>query len=212
MTITWLGHSCFKIQDKEVTIVTDPFDASIGLKVPRSEADIVTISHDHHDHNNLEAIKGSPFVIKGSGEYEVKNVFVYGIPSFHDKSEGKERGANTIYLINAENIKVAHLGDLGQTSLNDEQLERLDGVDILLVPIGGVYTIGAKEAVDIINQIEPRIVIPMHYKVPGLKINLDGLDKFCKEIGICKKEAIDKLKITKKDLPTEEMEVIAMKL
>jgi L-ascorbate metabolism protein UlaG (beta-lactamase superfamily) len=212
MTITWLGQSCFKIEDKEVRIITDPFEAAIGLKPPRVEADIVTISHDHTDHNNLEAIKGSPFVIKGPGEYEVKSVFVYGIPSFHDKSEGRERGANTLYLIEMEDIKIAHLGDLGQSSLTDEQLESLDGVDILLVPVGGVYTINAKEAVDIINQIEPRIVIPMHYKVPGLKIGLDGLDKFCKEIGICKKEAVEKLKISKKDLPVEEMDVITMKL
>jgi len=212
MTITWLGHSCFKIEDKEVRVITDPFDASVGLKVPRLETDIVTISHDHQDHNNLEAIKGNSFIIRGPGEYEVKNVFVYGIPSYHDKSEGKERGTNTIYLIEMEDIKIAHLGDLGQSSLTNEQLESLDGVDILMIPIGGIYTINAKEAVDIINQIEPRIVIPMHYKVPGLKINLDGLDKFCKEIGICKKEAIDKLRITKKDLPVEEMEVLTMKL
>ncbi len=212
MTLTWLGHSCFKIQDKEATIVTDPFNASIGLKVPRIEADLVTISHDHSDHNNFEAIKGNPFVIKGPGEYEVKNILVYGLSSFHDKVSGQERGTNTIYLIKVDDLNIAHLGDFGQTSLSDEQMEKLEGVDILLIPVGGTYTVNSKEAVEIINQIEPRIVIPMHYKVPGLKINLESVDKFCKEIGVCRREATEKLKLTKKDLPQEEMEAIVMKL
>lgn len=212
MIISWFGHSCFKIQTKDATVIIDPFDPKIGLKAPRGEADIVLVSHDHYDHNNIDAIKGAPFIIREPGEYEVKNVFIYGIPSYHDKTEGKERGDNIIYLVEAEDMKIAHLGDLGQASLTDDQLERLDGIDVLLIPIGGDATINAKEAVDIINQIEPRIVVPMHYKTADLKLNLDGLDKFCKEIGVCKKEAVDKLKLAKKDLPIEEMEVIPMQI
>jgi len=212
MIITWLGQSCFKLQEKDTTVIIDPFDAATGLKEPRGSADVVLITHDHHDHNNLDAIKGDPFVINKPGEYEAKGVFVYGIPAYHDNVEGKERGENIIYLIESEGLKIAHLGDLGQIALTDAQLEGLNGADILLIPVGGGFTINGKEAVEIINQVEPRIVIPMHYKIPGLKISLDGVDKFCKEIGICSKDSPDKLKITKKDLPQEDMQVITLKV
>jgi L-ascorbate metabolism protein UlaG (beta-lactamase superfamily) len=212
MTISWLGHSCFKIQDKEVTIITDPYDPSIGFKLPRLTADIVTVSHDHHDHNNIAAVHGpagEPFVISGPGEFESKGVFVYGIPFWHDKSEGKEMGPNTVYRIEMEGISVVHLGDLGHT-LSEEQAAELDGADILLIPIGGKYTIGAHEAVEIINEVEPRIVIPMHYKIPGLKVDIDSADKFLKEMGASKTEKLPKLKISKKDLPQEETKVILL--
>lgn len=212
MTITWLGHSCFKIQDKEVTVVTDPYDSSVGFKLPRLSADIVTISHDHYDHNNIDGVHGiggEPFLISGPGEYEVKGVFVYGIPFWHDKSQGKERGENIVYRIEMEGISVAHLGDLGHT-LSEEQTSKLDGVDILLIPVGGKYTIGAREATEVINEIEPRIVIPMHYKIHGLKLDIDPVDKFLKEMGASKAEKLPKLKISKKDLPQEETKVILL--
>jgi len=210
MYITWLGQSCFKIQGKEVTIVTDPYDQTTGLKLPRMSADIVTVSHDHYDHNYVSAISGNHFLINTPGEYEVKKVFIYGIPSWHDDKEGKERGANTIYLFEFEELKIAHLGDLG-SSLSDEQLEKLEAVDILMIPVGGVFTLNAKGAAQVISQIEPRMVIPMHYKVPGLKINIDGLDKFSKEMGAKREEPLDKLRITKKDLPAEETKIIILK-
>lgn len=210
MYITWLGQSCFKIQGKEVTIATDPYDPATGLKLSRMTADIVTVSHDHYDHNYVAAISGNPFVINTPGEYEVKRVFIYGIPSWHDNKEGEERGANTIFLFEFEELKIAHLGDLGH-SLSDEQLEKLEAVDILMIPVGGVYTLSAKEAAHVISQIEPRVVIPMHYKIPGLKVNIDGLDKFSKEMGAKKAEPLDKLRITKKDLPAEETRIIILK-
>jgi L-ascorbate metabolism protein UlaG (beta-lactamase superfamily) len=212
MTITWLGHACFKIQDKNVTIITDPYDPSIGLKLPRLAADIVTVSHDHYDHNNIGAIRGvngEPFVIKNPGEYELKGVFIYGLPSWHDKSEGKERGTNTIYRIEMEDISLVHLGDLGHI-LNEDQIKILEGVDILCIPVGGVYTINAKEAAEVISQIEPRIVIPMHYKIPGLKINIDPIDKFAREMGVSVKEKLPKLKVSQKDLPQEETKIIIL--
>jgi len=213
MHITWHGQSCFKIQGQNVTIITDPFDKSYGLKVPRMAADIITSSHDHNDHNNVKAVKGidesSPFIITGSGEYEVKDVFVYGIPCFHDKNEGQDRGENTIYRIEIDNLTLVHLGDLGHAFANG-QLEKLKQVDILFVPVGGVYTIDAKAASEVISQIEPRIVIPMHYQIPGLKLKLDSLDKFCKEIGVCPTEKLAKLKIAKKDLPAEDMKVVVL--
>lgn len=212
MIITWLGHSCFKIQDKigpdGITIATDPFDKSVGLKVPRFEADIATISHGHSDHSNISAIKGDPFVINGAGEYEVKSVFIEGIEVYHDDKQGAERGKNIMYRIDIDDMSVVHLGDLGH-ALDSKQLDNLEGTDILLIPVGGVYTIGAKKAVEVVSQIEPRIVIPMHYGMPGLKIKLDGVDKFIKELGV-KPTHEDKLKISKKDLPTEDMELVIL--
>lgn len=209
MNINWYGQSYFKITGKNVTVVTDPFDAKIGLKPPRAEADIVTISHAHFDHNNLEVIKGEPIIIDGPGEYSVRGVEIQGIGSYHDNSQGKERGTNTIYTIDVDNIKICHLGDLGQ-DLSDEQIDKIGNVDILLIPVGGVYTIGAEQAIEVINQIEPRIVIPMHYKVQGLNINLDNLDKFSKEIGASK--TLPKLSIKKKELPSEDTEVIVLEV
>ncbi len=214
MIITWLGHSCFKIQDKVgsdgVTLVTDPFDKSVGLKVPNFEADIVTVSHDHYDHNNVKSLRGNPFVIKNAGEYETKNIFVEGIESCHDDKQGKERGKNIIYRIDIDNISITHLGDLGHV-LDNKQLEGLSGTDILLIPVGGKYTLDVKQAVEVVNQIEPRIVIPMHCKTPGSKIDIDGMDKFIKELGLKPTEE-EKLKISKKDLPLEDMELVILKV
>lgn len=212
MIITWLGHSCFKIQDKAgadgVAVITDPFDKETGLKVPNTEADIVTISHDHHDHNNIAAIKGNPYIIKIAGEYETKNVFVEGVDSAHGYNISLN---NIIFRIDMDDISVAHLGDLGQ-ALDTKQLEKLEGTDILLIPVGGKYTLDAKKAVEVIGQIEPRIVIPMHYKTPGLSIeDIDGVEKFIKELGI-KPTYEEKLKISKKDLPSEDMELVILSL
>jgi L-ascorbate metabolism protein UlaG (beta-lactamase superfamily) len=209
MQITWLGQSCFKIQGKDVTVVTDPY-GDIGLKLPRLNADILTVSHSHYDHNNTGAVNGSPFVVNQPGEYEVKNVFIQGIPSFHDDKSGAERGANIIYLFQLEELKIAHLGDLG-TRLSDEQLEKLEGVDIIFIPVGGVYTIDGKQASDVVSQLEPRIAIPMHYKIPGLKEKLQTIDKFCDEMGVKHNGAEEKFKITKKELPAEETRVIILK-
>ncbi|HRH32826.1 MAG TPA: MBL fold metallo-hydrolase [bacterium] len=213
MIISWLGHSTFKLQGKTqsdtVTVITDPFyPEKTGLKLPRLEADIVTISHGHDDHNNSEAVKGEPRIITGAGEYEIRGVFIEGVPSWHDDKKGAERGGNIMYRFEIEDLSVTHLGDLG-TELDNKQLESLEGTDILLVPIGGVYTIDAQKAVAVINQIEPRIVIPMHYKIPGLTYELDSLEKFLKAIAIKPREE-EKLKITKRDLPQENMEVVVL--
>ncbi len=213
MIITWLGHSCFKLQDKAgtdgVTVVTDPYNKEVGLKVPNIEADIVTISHDHVDHNNTDALRGNPFIIDCAGEYDVKNVLIEGIDSYHDEEEGKLRGGNVIYRIEIEDISIVHLGDLGHT-LDNSQLEKLVGTDILLIPVGGKFTLDAKKAVEVISQIEPRIVIPMHYQTEGLTIDgLDSVDKFIKELGL-EPSREEKLKISKKDLPQEDMELVIL--
>jgi len=212
MYITWLGHSAFKLQDKTgtdgITLAIDPYGDEIGLKMPRFEADILAITHDHHDHNNRGAIRGNPFIIDTAGEYEVKGVSVEGVVAMHDEKAGAERGRNIIYRIDMDDVVVVHLGDLGQT-LEPKQLERLTGADILLIPVGGKYTIDAKKAVEVVSQIEPRIVIPMHYKIPGLKVDIEGVEKFIKEIGL-KPRQEDKLKISKRDLPQDDMELVIL--
>lgn len=210
MVITWYGHSCFKIQSGQLTLIIDPFDPSIGLRPPRGKADVVFVTHQHYDHNYLEGINDDAFIIEGPGEYEIKGVTCRGIASYHDAKDGKDRGLNTIYMIEVEGIILCHLGDLGQ-KLSNGQLEAVDGADVLFVPVGGKYTIDAEEAAEVIHQIEPKIIIPMHYKIPGLKINLDSADMFLKEMGISKKEAVSKITLKKKELP-ENSEVILMKL
>ena len=206
--ITFAGRSCFQIsvsnsKDHSADIVIDPFDEKSGLKLPNFSADIVLSTHAHHDHNNIKAVKGDPFVISGPGEYEVKGVFVQGIPSWHDDKEGKERGSNTIYVIEAEDIKFCHLGDLGQKQLTDEQLEKIDTIDVLMIPVGGKYTIDSQEAQKIISQIEPKIVIPMHYALPKQSDDLDGVDKFLKVMGKNAIAPIDKLTVKDSTLPKE---------
>jgi len=214
MIITWQGHSCFKIQDKVgpdgVTLVTDPFNKETGLKVPNFEADIITVSHDHKDHNNVDALRGKPFVVSCAGEYDFKGVLIEGIDSYHDDKKGEERGGNIMYRIEIDDISVAHLGDLGDI-LDNAQIEKLIGTDVLLIPIGGTYTIDAKKAVEVISQIEPRIVIPMHYKTKDIKYDLDSIDKFIKEIGLTPTYE-EKLKISKKDLPQEDMELVILSI
>lgn len=212
MTITWYGHSCFKVanQGGHLTIITDPFDKNIGLTPPRGNVDIVTISHEHLDHNNIKNIAGHPFIINGPGEYEIKGTSILGLATSHETDKNQDSSLNTIYLIEMDGIRLCHLGDLGQ-SLSDNQLEAIGQVDVLIIPVGGHSTIDAAKAVTVVEQIEPHLVIPMHYKLPELKDDLDGVDKFLKEMGAGKKETVDRLTLKKKDLSSKEMEVIVMK-
>ena len=215
MQIIWHGQSFFEIiakneNQESVRIAIDPFAESIGLKVPRSEADILICSHQHEDHNNKKAILGKPFLIEEPGEYEVKGVFVKGVLAFHDDVQGKKRGTVIMSAIEVEGIHIAHLSDLGQKELTTNQLESLGNVDVLMIPVGGVYTISAREAAEIISQIEPRIVIPMHYSIPRLKIKLDNLDKFLKVMGIENVTPERKLKLKADSLPKEEMQVVVL--
>ncbi len=195
---------------KWTSLVVDPFDESVGLKPPKLEADVLLMTHDHFDHSNKDAIKGDPLVIDSPGEYEVSDIFIEGIRSFHDKSEGKERGMNTIYILEGEGVRVCHMGDFGQEELTDEQLERIGEVDILMIPVGGVYTVDGKEATKVISQVEPRLVIPMHYKVEGLKVDLEELDQFLKAIGEKGASPEDKLNIQESKLPSGEMRVVPL--
>jgi len=193
-----------------ITVAIDPYGNKIGLRVPNVDADILLISHDHSDHSNANAINGRPFTIDSTGEYEVKDVFVKGILAFHDSTEGKERGNVIIYKIEAEGLKLCHLSDLGQEELSPEQLEQIGEVDILMAPVGSTHALDAKMAAAIISQIEPRIVIPMHYKVPKLTIKLDGVDKFLKVMGAEGVKPEKKLKVALGSLPVEETKIVVL--
>ncbi len=213
MIITWYGHSCFKIQSGDLILVTDPFAKDIGLTPPRMRADIVTVTHEHFDHNNTESLGGGPFVITGPGEYETNGAYIRGIETFHDTEQGASRGLNTVYTIGVENLTIAHFGDFGEDDLRPETADQLGNIDILMIPVGGTYTIDAKRAERIVKQLEPRFVIPMHYAVKGLSFKLDGVDSFLKEMGVGTVEPVEKFTIRKKDIGAEEKtEVIILNI
>jgi L-ascorbate metabolism protein UlaG (beta-lactamase superfamily) len=212
MNIIWHGLSCFSLKeqgrDREVTLVTDPFSPEDGRKLPRNlAADIVTVSHDHPRHNNIAAVGGDPFVIAGPGEYEVKDAFVTGVGTFHDLVEGKEKGVNTIFYVNIDGLHILHLGDL-KHPLEEKHMGDLHEIDVLFVPVGGGDVLNAKQAAEVVSQIEPRVIIPMHYRMNGFATKSDSVDAFLKAMGAGKIEPVAKIKITDKDLPQEETRII----
>ncbi|HSD12759.1 MAG TPA: MBL fold metallo-hydrolase [Patescibacteria group bacterium] len=213
MQITWHGFSCFRIQETihghDVSIVIDPFEPEEGLKLPRNlAADLVISSHDHDRHNNVAAVGGTPFVITGPGEYEVKDAFVTGIPTYHDLVEGKEKGINTMFYITVGDIHIVHLGDL-KHPLEEKHMEEFHEIDVLFVPVGGGGVLTGKQAAEVVAQLEPRIIIPMHYKT-GAASKLEPVDAFLKAMAIAKPAPLPKLKIAAKDLPQEETQVIIL--
>jgi L-ascorbate metabolism protein UlaG (beta-lactamase superfamily) len=210
MEITWLGHSCFRLRGKEVTVLTDPFGPQLGYTLGRVSAQIVTVSHDHPGHNNAAAVGGGPRVLRGPGEYEVQDVLVTAVASYHDAERGKRLGRNTIYLLHIDDLAVCHLGDLGHL-LTDDQREEIGDVDILLVPVGGKNTINAAQAAEVISQLDPRMIIPMHYATAATEGKVEGLDpvdKFCREMGVEVVEPQPKLAVTRGNLPSEPQVII----
>ncbi len=188
MDITYIGHSSFLLKTKDAKVVTDPFDPKmVGMSYPKTEADIVTISHHHDDHDNMERISGDPLVIDWPGEYGKTNVRITGFPSYHDNAKGAERGENTLFRIEMEKISVLHCGDLGCV-LTDSEIDKIGNVDILLVPVGGHYTINAEEAAKVVSKVEPSIIIPMHYNHDKLNQDVFGMispvDTFVKELAM----------------------------
>lgn len=207
MEITYLGHSSFRIKTKNASVVTDPFDPKIvGLKYSGIEGEIVTISHGHLDHSEFAMVGGTKKVINGPGEYEISGVSIIGYPSFHDNKKGEERGKNTIYVYEVGGLRIAHLGDLGHT-LSDDMINEMGAIDVLMIPVGGTYTIGPKEAVEIVGKISPNFVLPMHYKTPGMNEkefgSLEPKETFLKEIGITV-EVLPKLIIKKGDITEDQ--------
>jgi L-ascorbate metabolism protein UlaG (beta-lactamase superfamily) len=202
MDITYLGHSCFRIRGREATIVTDPPVPTVGYKIGKPSADIVTVSHQHYDHNNVAAVSGNPKVVEGPGEYEIQGARITGIASFHDPEGGKLRGKNTMYVIEMDDIVVAHLGDLGIVPTS-EQVDELGNIDVLMIPVGGNYTMNASQAAETVNLLEPKIVIPMHFKTPVSTVEVEPVDRFLREMGVKQIEPQPKLSINKSNLPAE---------
>ncbi|WGI17395.1 MBL fold metallo-hydrolase [Methanonatronarchaeum sp. AMET-Sl] len=181
MEIKWWGHACFEIKNQS-TVVTDPHDGkSIGLKPPSPKADLILVSHDHYDHNAVSTVKGEPVTISSIGNSTARGIKINGIQTYHDKSQGGQRGKNLIYKFKLDNKTICHLGDLGHIP-NQKTIKKIGNIDILFIPVGGNFTINAEEAKQIINLIKPKIAIPMHYKIPGITIPIDGIDKFKEEI------------------------------
>lgn len=213
MDIYWYGQACFKLKGKTATVVFDPYDPNFtGLKVPKDlEADVILTTHSHQDHNNIKAVKPlreEVLTFSDPGEYEIGGVVITGVLSYHDDSQGSEKGMNTIFHLLFDGLNIVHLGDLGQSKLTEAQVQQISQTDILLIPVGGNYTIDGKQATEIIGQLEPKIIIPMHYKIDGLKFDLEGVDKFLKEMGQDTVETQPKLSITKDKLPEEGVVVV----
>ena len=211
MDIVYLGHSSFIIKGKTATVVTDPYDERCGKFPHDTTADIVTVSHDHEDHNQTKLVHGSSFIIAGPGEYEVKGVSIIGVHTWHDDKEGLERGANTVYVIEMEGLRVCHLGDLGH-KLTTEQLEEIGSIDIAMIPVGGVYSIDAKTAMEVVKQLDPWVIIPMHFQTPELKLSnqLASVAEFVKETGKIAQTLL-KYVVSKDKLPTETALIVLEK-
>jgi L-ascorbate metabolism protein UlaG (beta-lactamase superfamily) len=212
MNITWHGLSCFEIEAKtaagNVTLVVDPYQNTTGLRFPRTlEAQAVAITHDDEDANNLSAVVGDPFVITTPGEYEVREVFVYGIAA---PTAGKGKPSkNVIYRIETENMSIAHLGCLDR-ELTDAELQELSDIDILMIPVGGGRVMSPSVASEVIGSIEPRVVIPMTHGIPNVKEKLGTVDEFCKAFGVCRRESANKYKVSRKDLPEDDMLIMTL--
>lgn len=211
MEITWYGHSCFRLTERSMaTVVTDPFDSkSIGYSPLKLKADIVTVSHDAPGHNNTDAVKGTEHIIDGPGEFEIGGVFITGVQTDGGGSgkKAKEQVRNTLYVFDYDGITVAHLGDLKQ-SPSQAEIDALGNVNVALVPVGGGGGLNAAKAAEVISLLEPNIVIPMHYATPDVKLSLDSLNKFLKEMGLSKQEPQPSLKVTRSGLPEETHVVV----
>lgn len=209
MEIIWHGHAHFRIRGREGVVVTDPTLRKGNGSAPRTTADVITISHAHPGHSQASVVGGQPKVLSGPGEYEVKGINIVGIPTFHDAERGKKHGKNTAFLINLDDLVVCHLGDLGHIPTADQVDQIGEKVDILLVPVGGDGTIDATQAVEVISLIDPRIVIPMHFRVGDLDPQLDPVDKFLREMGVTDIETQPKVTINRSGLP-EATEVMVL--
>ncbi len=207
MEITWYGHSCFRLVERgRATVVTDPFGDNLGYEVPKLKADVVTISHDAPGHNNIDMVRGCEHIVSGPGEYEIGGVFIIGVPSYNRESENPR--LNVIYVLDFEGLSVAHLGDLDHVP-NQSMVESLGPVDVALVPVGDGSALSSSQAAEVINLLEPSIVVPMHFQTEALRgMTLDPVDRFLKEMGISSVQAEPLLKISAGTLPEQTQVVL----
>ena len=205
MDVTWLGQSCFRLRGRSASVVTDPYPPALGPRL-RLEGNVVTVSHPHENHNHVQSVKDA-FVIEGPGEYEVAGVTVRGLPTYHDSKQGAEHGRNTVYVIELDDVRVCHLGDLGHT-LDDRALETIGNVDVLLVPVGGGRTLDGAKAAEVCRQVEPRYVVPMHFGHPALHTELAPVERFLKEMGVPESEAQTRLTVQASSADAETKVVV----
>lgn len=203
MEITWYGLSCFRLSERGyASVVTDPFDASVGLAPPRLRADVVTISHEAAGHNNSKAVSGVQHVLTGPGEYEIGGVFITGI-----STPSADNVRNVIYLYNFANLTVAHFGDVASVP-SQSQIEALGTVNVLLVPVGGGSSLNAVQAAELVSLVEPNYVVPMHFATPGVTLPLEDAARFLKEMGAAESETDNTLRVTAGSLPEETVTVL----
>lgn len=208
MDINWYGLSCFRIREGGVTIICDPYEKSVGMALPKARADIVTVSHDRPGHSAADRVMGEPKVLRGPGEYELKNTFITGLTTYHRKPKEGKSERNVAYFFEFGDLTVGHLGDIGEvpTQSEIEQLNVRD-IDVLFVPVGGGDTLDPRRAVEVVGMLEPKVVIPMHYRHDGLSNDLaeslEPVERFLKELGVTAPESQDTLKISKSNLPEE---------
>jgi len=208
MDMTWLGHACFRMRGREGVVLTDPPDPKSGHAIPRTEAGLVTMSHEHAGHASLRSVAGEPVVLRGPGEYEVHDMLVTGIGSFHDDEKGAERGRNTVFAIRLDDLVICHLGDLGH-ALPAVDLEKLGDIDIALVPISGPdVNLSAARAAEIVHQLEPKVVVPMSFD-PDDKKKDTPYARLLHELGVKELEFVSKLSVTRSSLP-ENLQVVAL--
>ncbi len=208
MDIVWLGHSCFRIRGREATVVMDPCPPASGYNIGKPTADIITISHRHDDHTYVKAVAGSPVILDGPGEYEIHGAFITAISTYHDAEKGAQLGTNLAFVIEMEDIRVCHLGDLGHAPSAD-QAEEMTGVDVLLIPVGGERTIDGPKAAEIAAMLEARLVIPMHYRTEAGGAKLEPPDRFLKEMGVAAAPELQpKLSVSHNSIPSETQVVL----
>ncbi|MGQ9636947.1 MAG: MBL fold metallo-hydrolase [Thermodesulfobacteriota bacterium] len=214
MKVKWYGHAAFLVTtDKGVKIIFDPYESGayggqLAYGKIRDEADIVLTSHDHADHNDTKSLPGSPEIVKGRGSKTIKGIPIKGIPSYHDPSRGRERGENTIFVLSVDGMQLCHLGDLGHT-LGERELAEIGPVDILLLPVGGFFTIDAKEATQVVEQIKPKVVIPMHFKTSKCGFPISPVEDFLKGKSNIKRPKSYEISLDQKNLPAQ-MEIVVL--
>ncbi len=204
MKVKWLGHACFLITSKVgLKVITDPYTVGGGIDYSpiRETADVVVVSHDHGDHNNVSAVQGKPEVVKGSSTKIVKGIRFSGIGTSHDASRGTQRGPNTVFCFTIDGLDLCHLGDLGH-ELSEREVAQIGLVDILFVPVGGFFTIDATAASQVCDQLKPRIIIPMHFKTPKCAYPIAGVEDFLKDKKDVRKVTGSEVEFDPEDLPT----------
>ena len=210
MTITWLGQACFKIQTAHKLLIIDPYDEKIGFSLPKINADVVLMTHSHYDHSNSGAFPSAATIIKEPGKYMVDDIAIKGIQTFHDEVGGQKRGLNTIYRIESEGVVLLHMGDFGESQLRQETIDAIGDIDILMIPVGGTYTVDGTQAAIMAKKTGAKIVIPMHYLIPELKIPLNDVKLFLEKMSDTDIAFQDRLEVTKEGLASLRQEVVVL--